>query len=323
MLNVIKKCNANREKIKRTYPGRIPVILEKAPKSRLHDLDKKKYLVPSELTVGQFYLFIKERIHLRSEGALFFFVNSLIPQTMSTMGQLYQDHHKEDFFLYIAYSDENVFGADDPSLLVDSEEEKEEEEEEEENFEGFANGGFHSKETNTTTGCGGCGGIDNLERGSGIDHQGSTTILPNTVTDVLMGLMAPAKKISKTVPEVDLEIKKRNVAKPPGKRTPKPVSKNIPRTVKPVSSSSSSSSSLGSGGVAASSSSSSLDNCGVVGASVSSSKTNPATTGHLIYKCGGVNKRTVKKNKINYSYEEEEEEENFDGFSNGGFGDGI
>jgi len=29
MLNVIKKCNANREKIKRTYPGRIPVILEK------------------------------------------------------------------------------------------------------------------------------------------------------------------------------------------------------------------------------------------------------------------------------------------------------
>uniref|UniRef100_A0A914MRP2 Autophagy-related protein n=1 Tax=Meloidogyne incognita TaxID=6306 RepID=A0A914MRP2_MELIC len=289
MLNVIKKCNANREKIKRTYPGRIPVILEKAPKSRLHDLDKKKYLVPSELTVGQFYLFIKERIHLRSEGALFFFVNSLIPQTMSTMGQLYQDHHKEDFFLYIVYSDENVYGADDPSLLVESDEEIEiesppvkklkkvtffgfEEEEEEEKFEGFANGGFHSKETNTTTGCGGCGGIDNLERGSGIDHQGSTTILPNTVTDVLMGLMAPAKKISKTVPEVDLEIKKkRNVAKPPGKRTPKPVSKNIPRTVKPVSSSSSSSSSLGSGGVAASSSSSSLDNCGVVGASVSSS----------------------------------------------------
>ncbi|CAK5091734.1 unnamed protein product [Meloidogyne enterolobii] len=123
MLNVVKKCNANREKIKRKDPGRIPVILEKAPKSRLHDLDKKKYLVPSELTVGQFYFFIKKRIHLRSEGALFFFVNTLIPQTMSTMGQLYQDHHKEDFFLYIAYSDENVYGADDPSLLVESDEE--------------------------------------------------------------------------------------------------------------------------------------------------------------------------------------------------------
>uniref|UniRef100_A0A915NAB1 Uncharacterized protein n=1 Tax=Meloidogyne floridensis TaxID=298350 RepID=A0A915NAB1_9BILA len=30
MLNVIKKCNANGEKFKRKYPGRIPVILEKA-----------------------------------------------------------------------------------------------------------------------------------------------------------------------------------------------------------------------------------------------------------------------------------------------------
>lgn len=26
------------------------------------------------------------------------------------MGQLYQEHHEEDFFLYIAYSDESVYG---------------------------------------------------------------------------------------------------------------------------------------------------------------------------------------------------------------------
>lgn len=30
------------------------------------------------------------RIHLRPEDALFFFVNNVIPQTMTTMGQLYQ-----------------------------------------------------------------------------------------------------------------------------------------------------------------------------------------------------------------------------------------
>lgn len=86
------------------------VIVEKAPKARIGDLDKKKYLVPSDLTVGQFYFLIRKRIHLRPEDALFFFVNNVIPPTSATMGTLYQEHHEEDYFLYIAYSDENVYG---------------------------------------------------------------------------------------------------------------------------------------------------------------------------------------------------------------------
>ncbi|XP_065724173.2 gamma-aminobutyric acid receptor-associated protein isoform X1 [Drosophila suzukii] len=86
------------------------VIVEKAPKARIGDLDKKKYLVPSDLTVGQFYFLIRKRIHLRPEDALFFFVNNVIPPTSATMGSLYQEHHEEDYFLYIAYSDENVYG---------------------------------------------------------------------------------------------------------------------------------------------------------------------------------------------------------------------
>lgn len=56
--------------------------------------------------------FLNFRIHLRPEDALFFFVNNVIPQTMTTMGQLYQDHHEEDQFLYIAYSEESVYGSD-------------------------------------------------------------------------------------------------------------------------------------------------------------------------------------------------------------------
>jgi len=84
---------------------------EKAPKARIGDLDKKKYLVPSDLTVGQFYFLIRKRIHLRPEDALFFFVNNVIPPTHHH-GSLYQEHHEEDFFLYIAYSDESVYGND-------------------------------------------------------------------------------------------------------------------------------------------------------------------------------------------------------------------
>lgn len=55
------------EKIRKKYPDRVPVIVEKAPKARVPDLDKRKYLVPSDLTVGQFYFLIRKRIHLRPE----------------------------------------------------------------------------------------------------------------------------------------------------------------------------------------------------------------------------------------------------------------
>lgn len=68
----------------------LQVIVEKAPKARIGDLDKKKYLVPADLTVGQFYFLIRKRIHLRPEDALFFFVNNVIPPTSATMGSLYQ-----------------------------------------------------------------------------------------------------------------------------------------------------------------------------------------------------------------------------------------
>ncbi|XP_061104084.1 gamma-aminobutyric acid receptor-associated protein isoform X2 [Conger conger] len=96
-----------------TFNALFRVIVEKAPKARIGDLDKKKYLVPSDLTVGQFYFLIRKRIHLRAEDALFFFVNNVIPPTSATMGLLYQEHHEEDFFLYIAYSDESVYGGGD------------------------------------------------------------------------------------------------------------------------------------------------------------------------------------------------------------------
>merc|ERR1712071_72098 len=105
-----EKRRAEGEKIRRKYPDRVPVIVEKSPKARIGDLDKKKYLVPSDLTVGQFYFLIRKRISLRPQDALFFFVNNVIPPTSATMGSLYQEHHEEDFFLYIAYSDESVYG---------------------------------------------------------------------------------------------------------------------------------------------------------------------------------------------------------------------
>jgi len=97
-------------KIRSKYPDRVPVIVERSSKSKVGELEKKKYLVPSDLTVGQFYYLIRKRINLRCEDALFFHVNNFIPPTSATMGILHQEHHEEDWFLYIAYSEESVYG---------------------------------------------------------------------------------------------------------------------------------------------------------------------------------------------------------------------
>jgi GABA(A) receptor-associated protein len=58
----------------------VPVICEKADRSGdIPDIDKKKYLVPADLTVGQFHYVIRKRIKLAPEKALFLFCSNTIP----------------------------------------------------------------------------------------------------------------------------------------------------------------------------------------------------------------------------------------------------
>jgi|TARA_X000000368_G_scaffold254972_1_gene201545 GABA(A) receptor-associated protein len=86
------------------------VIVEKSPKSDVPELDKKKYLVPSDLTVGQFVYVIRKRVKLSAEKAIFVFVNNALPPTASLMSTIYEENKDEDGFLYIQYSGENTFG---------------------------------------------------------------------------------------------------------------------------------------------------------------------------------------------------------------------
>ena len=89
------------------------VIVERAEKSDIPDLDKKKYLVPADLTVGQFVYVIRKRIKLSPEKAIFIFVNNVLPPTAALMSSIYDEHKDDDGFLYIAYSGENTFGGDE------------------------------------------------------------------------------------------------------------------------------------------------------------------------------------------------------------------
>uniref|UniRef100_A0A3Q3A839 GABA(A) receptor-associated protein like 2 n=1 Tax=Kryptolebias marmoratus TaxID=37003 RepID=A0A3Q3A839_KRYMA len=75
-------------KIRSKYPDRVPVIVEKVSGSQIVDIDKRKYLVPSDITVAQFMWIIRKRIQLPSENAIFLFVDKTVPQSSITMGQL-------------------------------------------------------------------------------------------------------------------------------------------------------------------------------------------------------------------------------------------
>ncbi|XP_042712916.2 gamma-aminobutyric acid receptor-associated protein-like 2 isoform X1 [Chrysemys picta bellii] len=91
-------------------PTYVLVIVEKVSGSQIVDIDKRKYLVPSDITVAQFMWIIRKRIQLPSEKAIFLFVDKTVPQSSLTMGQLYEKEKDEDGFLYVAYSGENTFG---------------------------------------------------------------------------------------------------------------------------------------------------------------------------------------------------------------------
>ncbi|CAI0418177.1 unnamed protein product [Linum tenue] len=107
-----EKRKAEAARIREKYPDRIPVIVEKAERSEIPNIDKKKYLVPADLTVGQFVYVIRKRIKLSAEKAIFIFVDNVLPPTGAIMSAIYEEKKDEDGFLYVTYSGENTFGTE-------------------------------------------------------------------------------------------------------------------------------------------------------------------------------------------------------------------
>eukprot|EP00262_Sarcandra_glabra_P010120 TRINITY_DN25024_c0_g1_i1.p1 TRINITY_DN25024_c0_g1~~TRINITY_DN25024_c0_g1_i1.p1 ORF type:complete len:119 (+),score=15.97 TRINITY_DN25024_c0_g1_i1:74-430(+) len=92
------------------YPDRVPVVVERFSKTDLPEMEKKKYLVPRDMSVGQFIHIISSRLHLSPGKALFVFVKNTLPQTTSVMDTVYESFKDEDGFLYMCYSSEKTFG---------------------------------------------------------------------------------------------------------------------------------------------------------------------------------------------------------------------
>ncbi|GMY17133.1 autophagy-related protein 8i-like [Fagus crenata] len=93
------------------YPNRVPLIVERYSKSDLPEMEKKKFLVPRDMSVGQFILILSGRLCLAPGKALFVFVKNTLPQTATLMDSVYESFKDEDGFLYMCYSTEKTFGS--------------------------------------------------------------------------------------------------------------------------------------------------------------------------------------------------------------------
>ncbi len=114
------------DKIFIKHPNKIPIYINKAKNSNINDIKKHKYLVPQELTIGEFMVIIRKNIQLQPEQAITLFIqtvgnNVLMVPTSETMGSVYNKNvlslknsheYKKliDGYLYIVYSGENTFG---------------------------------------------------------------------------------------------------------------------------------------------------------------------------------------------------------------------
>ena len=68
------------------HPYRIPIICERheLASKDCPEIDKKKYLVPMELTIGQFLYVIRNRLQISPSKSIFLFINGMLYHSLDT-----------------------------------------------------------------------------------------------------------------------------------------------------------------------------------------------------------------------------------------------
>jgi len=106
-----EKRAAEGAKIRARYPDRIPLIVERAANAQIPAIDKKKYLAPADLTMGQFIFVIRKRCKLPADQAIYVFINGILPAGSMLLSQVYEQYADKDQFLYLVYTSESSFGS--------------------------------------------------------------------------------------------------------------------------------------------------------------------------------------------------------------------
>jgi GABA(A) receptor-associated protein len=97
-------------KIAKKYPTHIPVIVFA---SNDIQLDKNKYLLTNDITVGHFMCILRKRIKLNEDEAIFILVGNkgVMAPSSQLIHLLYKEHKNECGFLYFTILKESTFGS--------------------------------------------------------------------------------------------------------------------------------------------------------------------------------------------------------------------
>jgi GABA(A) receptor-associated protein len=96
--------------LQKKYTAHVFVHVKRSPRaSNMPELDKHKFIVQREMSLGTFMFVVRKRMKLPPEKAMFLFVDDTIPTTSSTMGEI-SAIHGENGVLVMHYAGENTFG---------------------------------------------------------------------------------------------------------------------------------------------------------------------------------------------------------------------
>ena len=92
------------------YPDRVPTIICVNDNLNASDFSKIKYLIPLDLTVGQFLYVIRRRCKLNPCEAMILSIKDNILPTSVVINDIKNQYIDEDGFLYFNVAGENTFG---------------------------------------------------------------------------------------------------------------------------------------------------------------------------------------------------------------------
>ena len=104
------------QSIRKKYPDRIPIIIEKNPNCKfLKDLDKVKFLVRGDLTLDHLIFIIQKKLKsleikmVDQEESIYLFVDGILSIDKRTnMSEIYEKFKdKQDGLLYFSYDNQN------------------------------------------------------------------------------------------------------------------------------------------------------------------------------------------------------------------------
>lgn len=112
MLHDFDKRQQESAKVLNRYPDKIPVIVERMANSDMPDIDKHKYILPKDFTIGQFMFLIRKKIKIDESKSIFIFIDNVIPMSADRFDDVYSKYKDKDGFLYVTYVSENTFGCE-------------------------------------------------------------------------------------------------------------------------------------------------------------------------------------------------------------------